>query len=256
MRYIQIKDLPKVVLAHAYSANEYYHTIPIQENGGIMEICYCSKGRIPVRYGDEKVVQNQYDFTCNLYDKPTIVAAADYHEHHTLKFLVKYEICKKENTNAFHLPLFVSTDSYGKAHEILDEIIRLYTLGENEITLAGLCLQLLSEYDKLSKRTTPSSMHLIKAKEYIYNHLQQPIEQKKLAAYLGITPEYLCAVFKKETGSTLMQFINRTKLSKIRDVMDRENLKLYEASELYGYTDPNYVSRIFKKYYGKNVTDK
>ena len=52
-----------------------------------------------------------------------------------------------------------------------------------------------------------------------------------------------------------MQFVNKVKLSKICAVMKHENLKLYEAAELYGYSDPNYVSRLFKKYYNKNITD-
>ncbi|MBQ8322453.1 MAG: helix-turn-helix domain-containing protein [Clostridia bacterium] len=72
---------------------------------------------------------------------------------------------------------------------------------------------------------------------------------------MGITSEYLCAVFKKANEVSLIMFINQTKLSKIRSVMKRENRKLYEAAEPYGYSDPNYMSRLFKKYYGKNVTD-
>ena len=34
-----------------------------------------------------------------------------------------------------------------------------------------------------------------------------------------------------------------------------EHMNLNRAAALYGYTDPNYVSRIYKKYYGKNITD-
>ena len=79
--------------------------------------------------------------------------------------------------------------------------------------------------------------------------------QREIAEHLGITSEYLCAVFKKANEVSLIMFINQTKLSKIRSVMKRENRKLYEAAEPYGYSDPNYMSRLFKKYYGKNVTD-
>jgi YesN/AraC family two-component response regulator len=37
--------------------------------------------------------------------------------------------------------------------------------------------------------------------------------------------------------------------------MERENLRLYEAATRYGYTDANYVSRLYKRYFGKNITD-
>ena len=51
-----------------------------------------------------------------------------------------------------------------------------------------------------------------------------------------------------------MQFVNRVKLSSIRMLMAKENLKLYEAAQRYGYSDANYVSKLFKKYYGINIT--
>jgi YesN/AraC family two-component response regulator len=38
--------------------------------------------------------------------------------------------------------------------------------------------------------------------------------------------------------------------------MEKEPVHLYEAAALFGYSDPNYVSRLFKKYYGYNITDK
>ena len=53
---------------------------------------------------------------------------------------------------------------------------------------------------------------------------------------------------------TPMQFVNRVKLSSIRTLMAKEGVKLYEAAEMFGYTDPNYVSKLFKKYYGMNIT--
>ena len=38
--------------------------------------------------------------------------------------------------------------------------------------------------------------------------------------------------------------------------MEKENLKLYEASQLFGYSDANYVSFLYKKMFGRNITDK
>ena len=86
-------------------------------------------------------------------------------------------------------------------------------------------------------------------------HLKEPILQKEVAAHLLITPEYLCNIFKKATGESLIKFINSVKLTKIRALILHENLKLNQAAILYGYSDPNYVSKLYKKYYGHNITD-
>lgn len=243
-------------LAHVYGAPVYHNTIPSRPEGGVMEICYLSKGSIPVSFGEELILQKQYDLTCNLYDGVTNANADSFHEHHTVIFYVDYELCEKEE-GALALPVFLSAGEYTKAHELIDEIIRIYTLNpKNQFALAGLFFQLLAEYDTMSTSAiTPlNSLYVSKAKEYIYKNLHAPIMQKDVARHLNITPEYLCAIFKRTTGMHVMQFINRIKLSKIKDVMERENIKLHEAAELYGYYDANYVSRLFKKYYGKSIT--
>ena len=95
-----------------------------------------------------------------------------------------------------------------------------------------------------------------RAKEYIQNHLRQPITQKSVAEYLSISPEYLCAVFKKTEGMTLINYVNTEKLTAIKHLMEKEHVHLYQAAVLFGYGDPNYVSRLFKKYFGYNITDK
>ena len=37
--------------------------------------------------------------------------------------------------------------------------------------------------------------------------------------------------------------------------METKKLPLYEAATMYGYSDPNYVSRLYKKMFGFNITD-
>ena len=39
-------------------------------------------------------------------------------------------------------------------------------------------------------------------------------------------------------------------------IMQQENIRLCEACVLYGFSDPNYVSKLFKQYFGYNITDK
>jgi len=77
-----------------------------------------------------------------------------------------------------------------------------------------------------------------------------------VAEHLSISPEYLCYVFKKATGISVMKYTNMTKLHAMRNLMEKENLYLYEAASLFGYSDPNYVSRLFRKLFGFNITNR
>ena len=37
--------------------------------------------------------------------------------------------------------------------------------------------------------------------------------------------------------------------------MESSGMKLYEAALQYGYSDPNYVSMLYKKLFGRNITE-
>ena len=80
-------------------------------------------------------------------------------------------------------------------------------------------------------------------------------DQRAAAKSLGITPEYLCAVFRKSEGRSLIRFTNELKLENILELMRSKGVTLAEASAQYGFSDPNYVSRLYKKYFGENITE-
>ena len=259
MAYVKLTGLPKLYFAHIYGAEEYVNELPVCENK--IEISYVSEGRISGTQDGVYSVGEKYDVSCNLYRTKTLVNCKGFHEHHTTAFHVPFEIAEEKDEATLSLPRRLPLSEYGHIHELIDEIIRLNTIHpERHFALSGLFLQLLDEYSRLGetggeKQYQSAALYVRKAKEYIYKNLYRPITQKEIARQLGITPEHLCAVFKKANDMPLMHFVNQVKLSKIRAVMKHENLKLYEAAELYGYSDPNYVSRLFKKYYDKNITD-
>lgn len=95
-----------------------------------------------------------------------------------------------------------------------------------------------------------------KAKNYIRLHINEPITQKEVASYLGISPGYLCSLFQKAEHTPLIQYVNRQKLTEIKILMEQKHLKLNEAASLYGYSDPNYVSRLYKNIFQHNITDR
>ncbi len=259
MRYIRLCGTPTIKFAHIFDAPSYNQVLPSAENR--IEISYVSAGKTMCEQGWERLESDTYHIACNLFEAPANVSAKGYHEHRTVCFSVPFEMLEEGEGGAFCLPHRLPLTSREKIHDLVDEIVRLYMLEpEKKWGLTGLFLQVLEEYSHIARRLFdkdfPSySPYVNRAKEYVYQNLHRPISEKEVAEYLNITPEYLCAVFKRANDMTLITFVNQAKLSRIRTEMERENLRLYEAAGRYGYTDANYVSRLYKRYFGKNITD-
>jgi len=55
-------------------------------------------------------------------------------------------------------------------------------------------------------------------------------------------------MFKKKTGETFSDFVMKVRIEQAKKLMQDDRLNLKEISYEVGYKDPNYFSRVFKKY--------
>ena len=53
----------------------------------------------------------------------------------------------------------------------------------------------------------------------------------------------------------LIEYINRRKLTHMLALIETENCSLSAAGEKVGINDANYISRIFKRYYGMTFSE-
>lgn len=257
----KIQSIPEIVFAHVYSDNSYKNTLVPNKN--FIEISLTTEGSFNLTKSGQTYRINKNDIICNLHNSTLNIDSNTYHEHRTVGAHVIFETCDANDKNSISLPfiLTASDKDNGKIYKLIDAIIRTHTLEQNgSLSCAGLFLQLLNELDKLNKQNKNKTLYsdlryVNKAKEYVFNNLSKPIKQRDIAQYLNISPEYLCFVFKKIEGISLINFVNTTKLEKIYSLMQKENVKLWQAAETCGYTDPNYVSRLYKKYFGMNITE-
>ena len=82
----------------------------------------------------------------------------------------------------------------------------------------------------------------------------------RLDSYLKSLPfsyDYLRKLFKKETGVTPHEYLTRTRMNAAQMLLSgtsRFDYSINETSELCGFSDPLYFSRIFKKRFGCSPT--
>ncbi|MCS7460049.1 response regulator [Paenibacillus doosanensis] len=84
-------------------------------------------------------------------------------------------------------------------------------------------------------------------KQYVEEHLLQTITLPAVADHVGVSPNYLSSLFKKETGITFVEFITDRKLAQAKQWLADPHIPIYEVAERLRYHDRRYFREIFKK---------
>lgn len=93
---------------------------------------------------------------------------------------------------------------------------------------------------------------VLEVEQYITQNYDKELSIQDIAKQAFITPNYLCYLYKKNTGRTLNQFILDVKMEKARKLICETNLKFGEISDALGYANQNYFTRLFTKYFGES----
>lgn len=80
----------------------------------------------------------------------------------------------------------------------------------------------------------------------------EPLNLHLLANAFCISVSYLQHTFKAQTGYTIIDYMNRTRIDNAAALLRETDRHISEIAEAVGFSDYNYFSRVFKKY--KNVT--
>ncbi|MBN2558797.1 MAG: response regulator [Clostridia bacterium] len=76
-----------------------------------------------------------------------------------------------------------------------------------------------------------------------------------LADKLNVSPNYLCLRFKEETGINYTKYLNSMRVKHAKELLKDVRLKVYMVSDMVGFEDTRYFSRIFRTYTGYTPTE-
>ena len=72
---------------------------------------------------------------------------------------------------------------------------------------------------------------------------------------LGVSASYLSRKFKEATGLTYLDFLNKYRVQQAIKLLEKGTYKVYEVSEMTGFSDYKYFSTVFKKYTDRSPSD-
>lgn len=89
-----------------------------------------------------------------------------------------------------------------------------------------------------------------KAISYIHEHILHDLSLEKIASELYINPSYLSTLFKKETGTSLVEYINRKKIEESKYFLLHSDMPISSIASLFHFCNQSYYTSLFKKFTG------
>lgn len=122
---------------------------------------------------------------------------------------------------------------------------------------------LLEDYEKLVLKISQknqigsggSSRQATAIMNYIEKNYMKEISLEILSEEMGLTPNYLCKIFKNSTGMKLTQYINQVRVEGAKKLLKNTNMKAHEIAETVGFSSASYFSTIFKQVTGTTVSE-
>lgn len=99
-------------------------------------------------------------------------------------------------------------------------------------------------YSRLTARTDYAEA----AKRYVESHILERVTVQDVADAIGITPNYLSSIFKRQLGQNFIDYVNASKIRHACTLLRGNQNLVYEVSHMLGYDNAYYFTKVFKKY--------
>lgn len=181
-------------------------------------------------------------------------------EIHTMYLEIR-ECCPDENINdaknrtlyllAHVHEEFKKTD--GSYIQTLEEIIK----GSSVWELQKLCEAYIQNVMEQSSAYQEEKIESIieRANQYMLEHLSEKITLEEISKAVYLSEYYFSRLYKSMTGKNYSDQLLYLRMEKTKKLIRQRQYSVREISEMVGYPDSNYLSKVFKKYTGMTISE-
>ncbi len=156
-----------------------------------------------------------------------------------------------------HLSCYVGTVS--TFPNLLKTYVSLLEMERSNVTQSN---KVLAQFNQWSQRIVTLGTDIIPAEDreqasviqkiydYIDEHLQDELSREQIAEYVHFNSAYLSRLFRKETNTSLTDYILEKRMNKAKLLLLSTNIKISDISSLVGYGDIPHFTKMFKRYVG------
>ncbi|WP_139903170.1 response regulator transcription factor [Clostridium thermarum] len=89
---------------------------------------------------------------------------------------------------------------------------------------------------------------IVNIMKYIHDHYADiDLSLQSISENTYLTPNYICTIFKNNTGKTINKYILQYRISKAKEMLRDRKMKINDIAAKVGYSDGNYFTKTFKK---------
>lgn len=96
-----------------------------------------------------------------------------------------------------------------------------------------------------------NASHKIKsAIKYISSNYNKQLSLEDVANHVNTNTSYFSSIFKKNTGMNFVNYLNKVRIEKSKELLADPKYKIYEIAEIVGFCNEKYYFKVFKSYTG------
>ncbi len=166
------------------------------------------------------------------------------------KIYEMYQVFKRD-AEMKGIPLDEIVDSYKLP--LYQGVFRYDLLSSIEDSFLDILGQYAAECKKLSGKKIRKE--IVKVIGYVKDNLKEDLGVATAARLVHMSESYFSHLFKMEMGISFVDYVNRLRIEKARELLAGTDLKIYEVAYAVGIDNPNYFSVLFKKLMGRSPND-
>ncbi|MFD1020011.1 AraC family transcriptional regulator [Thalassobacillus hwangdonensis] len=127
----------------------------------------------------------------------------------------------------------------------IERLISIEELSQLEFTMLEHFIQLVDDAE-----SNPYSPVTNKAVSYIHDHILDDLKLEVIAKECFVSPSYLSHLFKKETGKSIIHFVNEKRVEESKYFLLHTSTSISDIAALFKFCNQSYYTAVFKKHVG------
>jgi len=226
----------------------------------------------PVIFNDDVKLKSEIDFVNYVDFSNSLLEKICDEDESSISFILKAfaQECREKKIHPLMFKMFINKclDYIPlSSDKIIMPDVEYYERSSNKIldckssdALLSVAIEAMNGL-RIATDVSDYSDHIIVKKEitevikFIELHYQDKITLEMIAEHVNFSENYLCRVFKEQTGTNLIHYINNVRMNKAAELILIGHTYIKEVSSLVGIIDQFYFSRVFKKHFGVSPTE-